>query len=60
MPATIAETATAPTAAVPVSASNAVAAVNSIALAWNGSGYGVAWSDTVTGTAETHFAVVCP
>lgn len=58
--ATIDGTATAPSAPVAVSAANAMAAVNSIALAWNGTGYAVTWSDTVTGTAETRFAIVCP
>lgn len=58
--ATIDPTATAPSAPVPVSSPSAVAAVNAVALVWNGDGYGVVWSDSRTGTSETHFAVVCP
>lgn len=36
-----------------------VAAVNAIALAWNGSGWAVAWADSRAMPAEIHFAVVC-
>jgi hypothetical protein len=40
--------------------SGAVAEVNAISIAPNGSGFGVAWADSRTMPTEIHFAAVCP
>jgi hypothetical protein len=58
---TIDEAAAAPSTAVRVSAPGSGTRPDEIALVWNGSGYGVTWTDNMSGGApETHFAVVCP
>ena len=50
----------APSAPVLVSSSDSDAFPDLLGFVWNGSGYGVAWTDARTGVSATRFAVVCP
>jgi hypothetical protein len=49
-----------PASAAVMVSSGGVADVNNISIAWNGSGYGVAWADSRATPTEIHFAAVCP